>query len=137
MTDILSKYADIIAPKKFILPPYYNVIQFDSFIQRELQGQNKFIQNFDVSKINAIIRETTLRQDDFFKKNNEPIDITFKSLFYYQKDVGLEGPQYSNCEDPVFVIIIEEKEILFNGYHRALKKILNGEKSIMAYRKVL
>jgi hypothetical protein len=133
MTDNLEKYSDIIAMTKF-RDPNYPEIQFDKYLERIMPGQNKFITDFDSNKIKNYISKTFGNETTYFQTNGELVEVTFQNLYYYQKTVGINGPKNNDINEPVFVLNIDDMEILFNGYHRTFLHLLNGKKMTKAYR---
>jgi hypothetical protein len=54
-------------------------------------------------------------------------------LLYYQTHTGLEGPKYHNVDEPVSILKNKNQLILWEGYHRALIKIVAGEWNVYGY----
>lgn len=123
--DIKSKFADIISLTKN-RHPNYDVICFDKFLERVLSKDNKFIE-LDTKQRDVV------RKRGNFKKYGVLSSVNFSELHFYQKDVGIKGPQHTNIDDPVNILKVGECLILADGYHRSLIRIYRGEVSVLGY----
>lgn len=56
--------------------------------------------------------------------------IDYIDIQYYQQDVGINGPKFSDINEPVSILQIEKTYILYDGYHRAFQNILKEKLSI-------
>ena len=133
MIGKLEKYSDIISFTKF-RDPNYPEIQFDKYLMRLFPELNLFIPDFPSNDVKNYIIKSYGNETTYFKNNGELVDITFQNLYYYQKSVGVSGPKYNDINEPVFVLHLCDKDILFNGYHRSFLHLLNGKKTIKAYK---
>ena len=134
MKDFLKEeYSTIIQTTINRSPENYEVIDFKKFLAKEFSSVNEFI-NIDVVK--------NIRSRIMVKYNNDKScfsdfgilkEISFSELHYYQNEIGITGPKFSDINDPVAIINIDNKYILWNGYHRTLLKMAKKEPSINGY----
>jgi hypothetical protein len=120
--QIKSRYFPIITFTKHHIPKY-EVIDFVKFIFFHLEINNTFLPESRIISIRNLLK---------IKSINER-HIPFTKLHYYQTEVGIEGPKHTPIDEPVNIFLIEGKYILWNGYHRALMKIFEGQLSIKGF----
>jgi hypothetical protein len=129
---IKTKFPDLINTTAF-RNPNYEVINFQNFINRFFGIESAFLTGDQSQEIRIKLNIKKWNEQTCFKAYGYLHEASFISLRYYQKEVGIAGPKHCTIEEPVFILLIKDSLILWNGYHRALINILNGQKSIMGY----
>ena len=114
-------------------PPNYEVIHFDKFIDILFPNRSPFISSEIIEKIRASLGEKFNRDHHYIKKHGILASIEIEELKFYQPEVGINGPMYTQINEPLYVINHDNKMILYNGYHRILFHILNNHLTIKAY----
>ena len=134
MKDFLKEeYSTIIQTTDNRSPENYEVIDFKKFLAKQFSSVNEFI-NIDVVKnIRSRIIAKYNNDKSCFSDFGKLEEVFFSELHYYQNEIGITGPKFSNIEDPVAIIKIDNQYILWNGYHRTLFKIAKKRISINGY----
>lgn len=132
MEDIKSKYSEIISATQF-RSQNYEVIDFKKFIRYHLGIFNFFLGEDEIRSIREILCERKVNDRTCFSELGQIENIPFKSMKYYQSEVGLNGPMHTAIDEPVYILSFEHDYILWNGYHRSLIKIFNGELSVKGF----
>jgi hypothetical protein len=70
---------------------------------------------------------------DCFKQSGVLQSFNITSLRYYQTDTGIDGPKFHQAQEPVSVIKSGNILLLWEGYHRVLRKIIEQEPVIRGY----
>ena len=112
------------------MPENYQVIHFDKFLARYFSKQFCFIDAGIIEQLRNKLNDTFGNDRKCFIDYGSLQKINFTDLQYYQQDVGIDGPKFSDVNDPVSILQIDNTYILFDGYHRAFKSILKQETSI-------
>jgi hypothetical protein len=123
--QIQANYPDIISKTLNHSPENYEVIDFEMYLQRKLALSKTFID------LNFKRRQS---ENLFFGEYGKYCQFLIKDLFFYQRKVGINGPQHTNIDDPVNIILLEDgKPLLLNGYHRCLFEIEKNQDYVTAY----
>ena len=133
--NIEIEFSDLIFTKELMKPDgliEYKAIDFKKFILRVFPKKNLTI-NLDTNYISEFLKNRYGHDKDCFLTNGKKSNYKLENLYYYQTDTGIEGPKYHGAETPVSIIKLKNEHILWEGYHRVLKKILQNEFSISAY----
>jgi hypothetical protein len=130
--QIKNKYSPIITFTKHQIPKY-EVIDFMKFIFFHLEINNAFLPESRIVSIRELLKNKNINDKEVFVVSGIMEDIPFTKLHYYQTEVGIEGPKHTPIDHPVNIFLFEGKYILWNGYHRALMKIFEGQLSIKGF----
>jgi hypothetical protein len=136
MREILEEHFSDLISQKEITKPHgivsYNVINFQKVITKLFPDFNLTIsiENFDIRK--KLINKYK-NDKDCFKEYGTSKEYSVTSLLYYQTDTGIEGPKYHDINDPVSIVKYGELLILWEGYHRVLRKIVTGHLRVSGY----
>jgi len=133
LKSVLKNYSDIIYQTQYRMPENYQVIHFDKFLSRYFSKQFCFIEAGIIEQFRNKLKATFGNDRKCFIDYGSLQKINFTDLQYYQPDVGIDGPKFSNVNDPVSILQIDKAYILFGGYHRAFKSILKQKTSIQGY----
>jgi hypothetical protein len=130
--QIKNRYSPIVAFTKHQIPRY-EVIDFMKFIFLHLEINNAFLPESRIVLIRELLKYKSINEREIFAVTGIIEDIPFTKLHYYQREVGIEGPKHTLIDESVNIFLIEGKYILWNGYHRALMKIFEGQLSIKGF----
>jgi hypothetical protein len=130
--QIKNRYSPIITFTKHQIPRY-EVIDFMKFIFFHLEINNAFLPESKIVSIKELLKNKCINEREIFTVTSIIEDIPFTKLNYYQREVGIEGPKHTLIDEPVNIFMFEGKYILWNGYHRAIMKIFEGQLSIKGY----
>jgi hypothetical protein len=111
----------------------YETIRLDSYLERLLPGQSRFISPDSYSELKKEICDKYGEDRNCFKTNGSLEDIAMSDLKFYQAEVGIYGPRHTDPDEPVSVLRYENMLLLYNGYHRTFIKMLNNETSLKGY----
>jgi hypothetical protein len=111
----------------------YQVICFDKLLDRIFPNLNAFISSDVVKEIRSILTLKYGNDNICIKQNGILESVKIQELKYYQPTVGINGPQHTEIDQPVYVIIHDGKKILLNSYHRTLVNLVNNNLNIKAY----
>ncbi len=130
---IRTEYSDIITMTVNRIPENYEVIDFRKFLERKLSNVHNFISANIVESIRFKIIAKFNNDKFCFNDFGTLSVISFENLHYYQNEVGISGPKHNNIDEPVAILKIDNKCILWNGYHRSFLKIVNNYTTIKGY----
>ena len=136
MKIILSEqFGDLISQNTATKPNgilTYDVIDFKRLISLLFPNHNLTI-SIDTLKLRKELI-SKYKDDKFcFSENGSLKQYHITNLLYYQTDTGLEGPKYHDINEPVSILKYKNQLILWEGYHRALMKIVSNDWSIRGY----
>lgn len=126
VVSVLKDYSDIIYQTQYRLENY-QVIHFDKFLSRYFSKQFCFIEAEIIEQLRNKLKGTFGNDRKCFIDYGSLQKINFTDLQYYQIDVGIDGPKFSDVNDPISILQIGKTYILYDGYHRAFKSILKQE----------
>lgn len=129
---IKDYYPDLITMTKF-RQPNYAVIDFEALLARLWGQPASFLTLLEVGVIRQTMKDQKWVEQTCFAQFGRLAEVPFWAMNYYQKEVGIDGPKHSPSDEPVSIAQRGSDLILWNGYHRALVKILAGERSIKGY----
>ena len=133
---IKTDYPDLIGAKRLIGPSgfyTYDIIQFKSFLNKIFPQQDIFVSDDFLAEMKKKLADKYGYDKSCFKTFGSLETISFAKLKYYQLEVGIKGPQYTDLSEPVSIVKYKDLLILENGYHRTLKKIMQGNNLTEAY----
>ena len=135
-TKIKKDYPDLIGTMTLAVPgglDTFEIIQFKPFLNNLFPKHDNFISDDLLADMKEKLSNKYGYDKSCFKSFGNLETIAFDKLKYYQLKVGINGPRHTELNEPVSVIQYKDFLILENGYHRTLKKIIQGEKLIQAY----
>ena len=115
----------------------YPEIKFDIFLERTFPGAQLFSDNIDPIRIRQLLKERYNNDYACFKEYGKLIELGFDKMTYYQQGVRINGPNHTDQDEPVNVITLGNKNVLFNGYHRAFIAIIQRQNNIKAYNLII
>ncbi|HEX7904677.1 MAG TPA: hypothetical protein VF487_12415 [Chitinophagaceae bacterium] len=128
-----AHYPEIIDMTQYHVPENYEIIDFKKFLIKQFGQEVHFV---DVDRI-ALLRTALINkyqnEKNCFKYFGSIQEVEFSTLSYYQEEVGIRGPKFHQIDDPVYILQVENMQILWEGYHRALVKIIDGKEIIRGY----
>jgi len=126
-------HGDIISKTKHSVPENYEVINFKIYLSRIFSSTNFFIDSERVSSFRKQLLSKFENETTCFKKYGTLKKFEFTDLYYYQEIIGISGPKHSKLNDPVFILKVNKMLVLWNGYHRLLIKMRDGQTSTQGY----
>lgn len=133
--DVRERFPELLQTREYVKPKEtvsYEEINFREFAKQIFKSDDKFIELNDFEVIRQSIISTFGNDTSCFEEKGEIETFKINNLFFYQPTVGIDGPQYSHVDDPVFVIKLKHRNILYNGYHRTFANIIKDVKTIDA-----
>jgi len=127
-----TEYPDLISWTRYMEPKNYEVIDFEKFIQLFFNTNKQLINVGIISEIRNRLISTYGDDQDCIVEKGMLSEIEIESVMFYQKQIGIKGPKNSDINEPVKLVRYGSLNILYNGYHRFLYKILSRE-TIYAY----
>lgn len=139
-TKLKTDYPDLIGTMTLVVPgrfDTFDIIQFKPLINKLFPNQDKFISEDLLAEMKKKLTDEYGDEYGNYKTSfksfgileNIPID----KLKYYQLKVGINGPRHSDINEPLSIVKYKDLFVLENGYHRILKKIMQGDKFIQVY----
>lgn len=116
----------------------HDIIKFDLLLESIFPGLSKFISQDTAKKLlqeidNKYNNGIASNDQSYYESYGTLHEIPINELKFYQLKVGIDGPQNSKIDKPVYVVKHNDQLILCNGYHRVLTKIMSGDNLIFAY----
>ena len=134
VTEYLRKHhAEIIDMTKYHVPENYEVIDFKKLLIKQFRQDVHFIDANIIATLRATLIKKYQNEKDCFKYFGSIQEVKFSNLSYYQEEVGIRGPKFHQIDDPVYILQVGTTQILWEGYHRALVKIIEGKEAIKGY----
>jgi len=127
-----TEYPHLISWTRYMDPKNYEVIDFEKFIQLFFSIDKQLISEGIISEIRNILISTYGNDQDCIVEKGILSEIEIESVTFYQKQIGIMGPKNTDINEPVKLVRYGNLNILYNGYHRFLYKVLSGE-NIYAY----
>ncbi|MBI1783381.1 MAG: hypothetical protein HYR66_18755 [Sphingobacteriales bacterium] len=129
------EYSDLIYQTEY-RNPNYEEIHFNQFLEKKFKKTELFHQYPSIkAKIDMELKRIYGERFDKYKifpERGQIANVLFVNLKYYQSCVGINGSN-SSISLPVFVLKYKKETILYDGYHRALQKMVNDELGIDAF----
>jgi hypothetical protein len=113
-------------------PENYPVISFDKLLNKLFPNLNAFIPSETIREVRELLKQKYDSDVICIKQNGVLKSFDFKELKYYQTRVGINGPQHTKLDEPVYVVHYKGENILLNGYHRTLIYLIDSS-TINAY----
>jgi len=131
-----SQFAILIKTKTLALPTRwvkYEVVDFKQILAYYYPGKALAV-NIDINDFRSPLIAKYGNDRECFVDSGRFTSFLITDLLYYQTDTGIEGPKFHHPEDPVSIIKCNNALLLWEGYHRILMKIVNGQTIIRAYQ---
>jgi len=140
-TKLKTDYPNLLSKQTLCGPDgikTHDTIKFDILLQSIFPGLSKFISQDTAEKLlqeinNKYNNGIASSDQSFYESHGTLYEIPISELNFYQLKVGINGPQNSTIDKPVYVVKHNDQLILCNGYHRVLTKIMSGDNLIFAY----
>jgi hypothetical protein len=116
-------YPSIIRKTIYRTPENYDIIEFEQFLDQHYHRKDLFIPPQEIAPVRALLIATFGNERSCFPELGVLQQVAFTSMHYYQAEIGINGPRHSGIDEPVCILQVNQRHILWNGYHRALSKM--------------
>lgn len=124
-----EKYPELIKLTRSRFPDYEE-IDFRRLLEYIYPDRQSFIN--DHGQLSAMLNDKKVKEKDF-ETFGTLCEKRLDELFFYQPFVGIQGPRHTDINAPVSFLQVQERTILWNGYHRTLIKLSEKQESIHGY----